>query len=37
MAARDGVFMALLLIFTIVWLRARLLRPWKQLLAWPAR
>ena len=28
-----AMFMALLLIFTIVWLRARLLNPWKQLLA----
>ncbi|HDR2472600.1 nitrate/nitrite two-component system sensor histidine kinase NarX [Enterobacter soli] len=28
-----AVFMALLLVFTIVWLRARLLNPWKQLLA----
>jgi len=28
-----AVFMALLLVFTIVWLRARLLYPWKQLLA----
>lgn len=28
-----AVFMALLLVFTIVWLRARLLHPWKQLLA----
>lgn len=28
-----AIFMALLLIFTIVWLRARLLNPWKQLLA----
>jgi two-component system nitrate/nitrite sensor histidine kinase NarX len=28
-----ALFMALLLIFTIVWLRARLLNPWKQLLA----
>jgi len=28
-----AAFMALLLIFTIVWLRARLLNPWKQLLA----
>ncbi|WP_312949433.1 nitrate/nitrite two-component system sensor histidine kinase NarX [Superficieibacter sp.] len=27
-----AVFMALLLVFTIVWLRARLLRPWRQLL-----
>ena len=27
-----AVGMALLLVFTIVWLRARLLRPWKQLL-----
>ena len=26
-------FMAVLLIFTIIWLRARLLHPWKQLLA----
>ncbi|ADO48311.1 nitrate/nitrite two-component system sensor histidine kinase NarX [[Enterobacter] lignolyticus] len=26
------VFMVLLLVFTIVWLRARLLRPWRQLL-----
>lgn len=28
-----ALFMGLLLIFTIVWLRARLLNPWKQLLA----
>ncbi|WP_449554547.1 nitrate/nitrite two-component system sensor histidine kinase NarX [Lelliottia amnigena] len=28
-----ALFMALLLIFTIVWLRARLLYPWQQLLA----
>ena len=28
-----AIFMALLLIFTIVWLRARLLYPWQQLLA----
>ncbi len=28
-----AIFMALLLAFTIVWLRARLLHPWKQLLA----
>lgn len=28
-----AIFMALLLVFTIVWLRARLLHPWKQLLA----
>ncbi|HDR2861704.1 TPA: nitrate/nitrite two-component system sensor histidine kinase NarX [Enterobacter asburiae] len=28
-----AIFMALLLVFTIVWLRARLLNPWKQLLA----
>lgn len=27
-----AVFMALLLVFTIIWLRARLLRPWRQLL-----
>lgn len=27
-----AVIMALLLVFTIIWLRARLLRPWKQLL-----
>ncbi len=27
-----AIGMALLLIFTIIWLRARLLRPWKQLL-----
>jgi two-component system nitrate/nitrite sensor histidine kinase NarX len=32
-----AIGMALLLVFTIVWLRARLLRPWKQLLAWPGR
>jgi hypothetical protein len=32
-----AIGMALLLMFTIVWLRARLLRPWKQLLAWPGR
>lgn len=28
-----AIGMALLFLFTIVWLRARLLRPWKQLLA----
>ena len=28
-----AVFMALLLVFTIIWLRARLLQPWRQLLA----
>lgn len=28
-----AVFMALLLVFTIIWLRVRLLEPWKQLLA----
>ncbi len=28
-----AIGMALLLIFTIIWLRARLLRPWKQLLS----
>lgn len=28
-----AVFMALLLVFTIIWLRVRLLQPWKQLLA----
>jgi len=28
-----AIFMGLLLIFTIVWLRARLLHPWQQLLA----
>ncbi|MTH46293.1 nitrate/nitrite two-component system sensor histidine kinase NarX [Intestinirhabdus alba] len=28
-----AIFMALLLVFTIVWLRVRLLKPWKQLLA----
>lgn len=28
-----ALFMALLLVFTIIWLRARLLNPWKQLLA----
>jgi two-component system, NarL family, nitrate/nitrite sensor histidine kinase NarX len=28
-----ALFMALLLIFTIIWLRVRLLNPWKQLLA----
>lgn len=28
-----AVFMALLLLFTIIWLRARLLHPWKQLLS----
>ncbi|MCR6706791.1 nitrate/nitrite two-component system sensor histidine kinase NarX [Enterobacter bugandensis] len=28
-----ALFMGLLLIFTIIWLRARLLNPWKQLLA----
>ncbi|QMI05368.1 nitrate/nitrite two-component system sensor histidine kinase NarX [Citrobacter sp. RHB25-C09] len=28
-----AIFMALLLIFTIIWLRARLLQPWKQLLS----
>ncbi len=27
-----AVFMALLLVFTIIWLRARLLQPWRQLL-----
>ncbi|WP_313824679.1 nitrate/nitrite two-component system sensor histidine kinase NarX [Leclercia sp.] len=27
------LFMALLLVFTIIWLRARLLHPWRQLLA----
>ncbi len=33
-APRHGaVYGGLLLIFTIVWLRARLLNPWKQLLA----
>ena len=29
-----AVFMALLLVFTIIWLRARLLQPWRQLLVW---
>ncbi|MCM7790066.1 nitrate/nitrite two-component system sensor histidine kinase NarX [Enterobacter hormaechei] len=28
-----ALFMGLLLIFTVIWLRARLLNPWKQLLA----
>ncbi|MEG1248404.1 MAG: nitrate/nitrite two-component system sensor histidine kinase NarX [Citrobacter sp.] len=28
-----AIFMALLLVFTIIWLRVRLLQPWKQLLA----
>ncbi|WFZ83118.1 nitrate/nitrite two-component system sensor histidine kinase NarX [Citrobacter freundii] len=28
-----AVFMALLLVFTIIWLRVRLLEPWKQLLS----
>lgn len=28
-----AIFMALLLVFTIIWLRARLLQPWKQLLS----
>lgn len=28
-----AVFMCLLLVFTIIWLRARLLHPWRQLLA----
>ncbi|MDT7485411.1 nitrate/nitrite two-component system sensor histidine kinase NarX [Citrobacter koseri] len=28
-----AIFMALLFIFTIIWLRARLLQPWKQLLS----
>ena len=28
-----AVFMALLLVFTIIWLQARLLQPWRQLLA----
>ncbi|EDR3656501.1 nitrate/nitrite two-component system sensor histidine kinase NarX [Salmonella enterica subsp. enterica serovar Cerro] len=28
-----AIFMALLLVFTIIWLRVRLLQPWKQLLS----
>lgn len=28
-----AIFMALLFVFTIIWLRARLLQPWKQLLS----
>lgn len=28
-----AIFMALLLVFTIIWLRARLLQPWRQLLS----
>ena len=28
-----AVFMALLLVFTVIWLRARLLQPWRQLLS----
>ncbi|WP_313575760.1 nitrate/nitrite two-component system sensor histidine kinase NarX [Pseudescherichia sp.] len=28
-----AIFMALLLVFTVIWLRARLLQPWRQLLS----